>query len=226
MSSLRSVSVEHFNLTAESSENNMNKEVTALVATCKDAEKAVHFKKEMTSFERLFKTYMSTRHQTIDWSLISPPKEDLILPLSTLPTATHQKELASKLCILKLNGGLGTTMGCVGPKSAIEVREGSSFLDLNVKQVKVRSQFYGFPRSTSAARSLNDPLQWQTTIKSDWLRKCMVIRAERGCRGKTMTAHFFGPHTLGLFHLCTGSCTPNSTSSRKMVVSGHFLTLR
>ena len=173
--SLRSVSVEHFNLTAESSENNMNKEVTALVASCKDAEKAVHFKKEMTSFERLFKTYMGTRHQTIDWSLISPPKEDLILPLSTLPTATHQKDLAGKLCILKLNGGLGTTMGCVGPKSAIEVREGSSFLDLNVKQVKVRSTFYGFQRSTSTACALNAPLRCQSTIKSVLSLKCRLI---------------------------------------------------
>jgi UTP--glucose-1-phosphate uridylyltransferase len=30
-------------------------------------------------------------------------------------------ELLDKLVILKLNGGLGTTMGCVGPKTGIEV---------------------------------------------------------------------------------------------------------
>ena len=120
----------------------MHKEVTALVASCKgDKMEKDHFQKEMRSFERLFKHYMETRHQTIDWSLISPPKDDLIIPMSTLPKATKTKDLANKLCLLKLNGGLGTTMGCVGPKSAIEVREGSSFLDLNVKQVKVRFFF-------------------------------------------------------------------------------------
>lgn len=43
----------------------------------------------------------------------------------------------SKLAVLKLNGGLGTTMGCVGPKSAIEVRDGLTFLDLTVKQIEV-----------------------------------------------------------------------------------------
>lgn len=134
------VSLEYFNLTSESTEDNMHREVGTLVGSCK-ADKAdlEHFTKEMQSFERLFKTYIATRHHKLDWSLISPPKDDLILPLATLPKATHSKELANKLCILKLNGGLGTTMGCVGPKSAIEVREGSSFLDLNVKQVKVRN---------------------------------------------------------------------------------------
>ena len=40
--------------------------------------------------------------------------------------------------ILKLNGGLGTTLGCEGPKSAIEVRQDLSFLDLTVRQVEVR----------------------------------------------------------------------------------------
>lgn len=39
--------------------------------------------------------------------------------------------------ILKLNGGLGTTLGCEGPKSAIEVRQDLSFLDLTVRQVEV-----------------------------------------------------------------------------------------
>ena len=42
-----------------------------------------------------------------------------------------------KLAVLKLNGGLGTTMGCVGPKSAIEVRDGMTFLDLTVRQIEV-----------------------------------------------------------------------------------------
>jgi len=144
MSSLRSVSIEHFNLTAESSEANMHQALQALVSGFKgDAEKKAHFEKEMKGFERLFKSYLATRNQKIDWSLISPPKDDLILPLSTLPKASKAKELASKLCVLKLNGGLGTTMGCVGPKSAIEVREGSSFLDLNVKQIKYLNKEYG-----------------------------------------------------------------------------------
>lgn len=43
-----------------------------------------------------------------------------------------------KLVVLKLNGGLGTSMGCVGPKSAISVRNDLTFLDLCVRQIEVR----------------------------------------------------------------------------------------
>jgi len=38
--------------------------------------------------------------------------------------------------VLKLNGGLGTTMGCTGPKSVIEVNKDLTFLDLTVQQIE------------------------------------------------------------------------------------------
>ena len=47
------------------------------------------------------------------------------------------KELLGKLVVLKLNGGLGTSMGCEGPRSLIYVRDDMTFLDLAVKQIKV-----------------------------------------------------------------------------------------
>ncbi len=53
-------------------------------------------------------------------------------------------ELLDKLVILKLNGGLGSTMGCTLPKSAIEVRNEMSFLDLIVRQVR-DFHFQSFP---------------------------------------------------------------------------------
>jgi UTP--glucose-1-phosphate uridylyltransferase len=52
------------------------------------------------------------------------------------PSVDQTASLLSKLAVLKLNGGLGTTMGCVGPKSAIEVRDGMTFLDLTVRQIE------------------------------------------------------------------------------------------
>lgn len=45
-------------------------------------------------------------------------------------------ELLDKLVVVKLNGGLGTTMGCTGPKSVIEVRDDMTFLDLTVRQIE------------------------------------------------------------------------------------------
>lgn len=45
--------------------------------------------------------------------------------------------MLDKLVVLKLNGGLGTTMGCTGPKSVISVRSEFTFLDLTVQQIEV-----------------------------------------------------------------------------------------
>ncbi len=60
------------------------------------------------------------------------------------------KDLLNKLIVVKLNGGLGTTMGCQGPKSVISVRSGLTFLDLTIQQLEVRTlskvikYFWGF----------------------------------------------------------------------------------
>lgn len=71
-----------------------------------------------------------------DWEKIQTPSSEQIVPYSTIPEVTDTADL-EKLAVLKLNGGLGTTMGCVGPKSAIEVRDGMTFLDLSVRQIEV-----------------------------------------------------------------------------------------
>lgn len=47
------------------------------------------------------------------------------------------KALLDKLVVIKLNGGLGTSMGCVGPKSLISVRNELTFLDLTVHLIQV-----------------------------------------------------------------------------------------
>jgi len=43
--------------------------------------------------------------------------------------------LLSQTVVIKLNGGLGTGMGLLGPKSLLSVRKGVNFLDLIVKQI-------------------------------------------------------------------------------------------
>ena len=53
------------------------------------------------------------------------------------PSEDQISSLLDKLVVVKLNGGLGTSMGCKGPKSAISVRNDLTFLDLNVQQIEV-----------------------------------------------------------------------------------------
>ncbi|RUS19049.1 UTP--glucose-1-phosphate uridylyltransferase-domain-containing protein, partial [Endogone sp. FLAS-F59071] len=65
-----------------------------------------------------------------EWEKIQSPSPEQIVPYANLGTI-ETSDYLNKLAVLKLNGGLGTTMGCVGPKSAIEVRDGMTFLDLS-----------------------------------------------------------------------------------------------
>ena len=64
-------------------------------------------------------------------------------PVASLPDADdlppvdpeRAAELLRGAVVLKLNGGLGTSMGLAGPKSLLEVRPGTTFLDLLAAQV-------------------------------------------------------------------------------------------
>ncbi len=65
--------------------------------------------------------------------------EGSIIPYTELTEgdpATIKKQL-EKLVVVKLNGGLGTSMGCKGPKSIIAVRNDLTFLDLTMQQIQV-----------------------------------------------------------------------------------------
>jgi UTP--glucose-1-phosphate uridylyltransferase len=52
------------------------------------------------------------------------------------------KELLAKTAVLKLNGGLGTSMGLEKAKSLLVVKDGKTFIDLIAEQVKhMRAKF-------------------------------------------------------------------------------------
>lgn len=69
--------------------------------------------------------------------------EDSIEPLTEVPelgdiTASTEarRNALSRTVVLKLNGGLGTSMGMSGPKSLVPVRDGLSFLDIVIAQIE------------------------------------------------------------------------------------------
>ncbi|MCW2993299.1 MAG: UTP--glucose-phosphate uridylyltransferase [Conexibacter sp.] len=56
--------------------------------------------------------------------------------LEDLPDAeADASAILDRLAVIKLNGGLGTSMGLSGPKSLIEVKPGHTFLDVIARQV-------------------------------------------------------------------------------------------
>ncbi len=69
------------------------------------------------------------------------PESD-IEPVDDLPSATDLPDAGEEAggaldhaVVVKLNGGLGTSMGMTGPKSLVEVKDGLTFLDIIVRQV-------------------------------------------------------------------------------------------
>ena len=71
--------------------------------------------------------------------LLDVPQFDATAPIDE----SAAREAMSHLVIIKLNGGLGTSMGLDGPKSLLPVHSGRSFLDLIVAQVLAARRRWG-----------------------------------------------------------------------------------
>jgi UTP--glucose-1-phosphate uridylyltransferase len=67
-----------------------------------------------------------------------PALDDLAQPS---PEVAH--EVLDRLVVLKLNGGLGTSMGLSAPKSSIEIKDGHTFLDVVATQVLALRERHG-----------------------------------------------------------------------------------
>src|SRR5581483_3848151 len=59
------------------------------------------------------------------------------------PPTAQARDVLDQLVIVKLNGGLGTSMGLSGPKSLLEVKPGISFLDVIATQVLALRERHG-----------------------------------------------------------------------------------
>lgn len=112
-----------------------------------------------------------------EWDKIKPPAEDQVIPYGQLPPS-QDPSILDKLAVLKLNGGLGTTMGCVGPKSVIEVREGMTFLDLSVRQIEV-----SFVISFPSLRSFKRGLWWSkhSRFPPNIISLCLKVCSDNSC---------------------------------------------
>ena len=62
------------------------------------------------------------------------PAENISV-LADIPGAPPDPALLDKLCLIKLNGGLGTGMGLEKAKSLIPVKDGLTFLDFIARQI-------------------------------------------------------------------------------------------
>ena len=87
-------------------------------------------------FERMLGQVEGINKNVLDWESIRSPNDAMQVDYQTLKDSERCHENFSRLVIGKLNGGLGTSMGCDGPKSLIKVKGERTFLDLIVEQVR------------------------------------------------------------------------------------------
>ena len=69
-------------------------------------------------------------------------------PVRGVPSGEELQEavdggILDRVAVVKLNGGLGTTMGMTGPKSLVEARDGLAFLDVIARQTLALRERHG-----------------------------------------------------------------------------------
>uniref|UniRef100_A0AAV2JJV3 UTP--glucose-1-phosphate uridylyltransferase n=1 Tax=Knipowitschia caucasica TaxID=637954 RepID=A0AAV2JJV3_KNICA len=125
-------------------ESSMHTELGKLLDTSLEPEKEAA-RKDFKGFEKLFHRFLQFKGPAVEWPKIQRPPEDSIQPYDKIAARGIPDKVANslnKLVVVKLNGGLGTSMGCKGPKSLISVRNENTFLDLTVKQIEHLNKTY------------------------------------------------------------------------------------
>nr|CAD7407896.1 unnamed protein product [Timema cristinae] len=130
-------------LTKRDALNQLNHELDRLHSTVSESRKP-SVRRELDGFSRLFNRFLQEEGPSVQWENIEKLPENAVRDYSTLtkPTTDQLHEMLNKLVVIKLNGGLGTSMGCHGPKSVIPVRSDLTFLDLTVQQIEHLNRTY------------------------------------------------------------------------------------
>ena len=93
------------------------------------------------SFERAWRQAVSGDAGLIPEAAIEPAEG--IPAMADVATGSAEASLFDQLCVIKLNGGLGTSMGLEKAKSLIPVKDGLSFLDFIARQILWLRQRHG-----------------------------------------------------------------------------------
>lgn len=97
------------------------------------------------AFSRCYEALVSNHSGMIPETDISPADQVADWKNITDSTAPAGKDLISQCVCIKLNGGLGTSMGLQKAKSLLKVKGEDTFLDLIVRQVKHLRTISGTP---------------------------------------------------------------------------------
>jgi len=140
----RSPSMEFKELTKKDAQITLAAELDKLMKTLPEGQKEL-VQKEFDGYQRLFAKFLVDSGPSVIWDKIERLPPGSILNYKDLQTTADNaaiKAMLDQLVVIKLNGGLGTSMGCHGPKSVIPVRNDLTFLDLTVQQIEYLNKTY------------------------------------------------------------------------------------
>ncbi|KII65702.1 UTP--glucose-1-phosphate uridylyltransferase [Thelohanellus kitauei] len=150
-------------------------EVKVQVKQCEDILKEVlerKFDKYFRGFLKSYEVFLSSTPLT--WEKIIPIPNDRIQIYNELSCVNDSQvtNLLSRLVVIKLNGGLGTTMGCSYPKSLITVRDGMNFLDITMAHLNHINTTYKSKVPLVLMNSYSTEAKTQATLHK--YRKCVT----------------------------------------------------
>merc|ERR1719431_217706 len=140
----RSPSMEFKELTKKDAQISLAMELDKLLKTLPEGSRQI-VEQDVDGFKTLFGKFINSTGPSVNWDKIEKLPQESIQPYSHLPapgTKDSIRKMLDKLVVIKLNGGLGTSMGCSGPKSVIPVRNDLTFLDLTVQQIEYLNKTY------------------------------------------------------------------------------------
>jgi UTP--glucose-1-phosphate uridylyltransferase len=134
------------------------------------------------AFRRMYEQLLTGDRGELAGDELEPVRD--VRGLDALP-GDAAADLVDKVAILKLNGGLGTSMGLSAPKSLIEVKPGRTFLDVIVRQVLALRRRHGarlplvLMDSFSTERATRDALARYPELAADVPAQFLQSRVPR-----------------------------------------------
>ncbi|WP_433786507.1 UTP--glucose-1-phosphate uridylyltransferase [Actinomycetospora sp. CA-101289] len=89
---------------------------------------------EVEAFRRRLEQLAEPDSAVVPGDALEPVPDLPTLDALDEPSDAAARDALDRLAVIKLNGGLGTSMGLDGPKSLLEIKPGTSFLDAVARQ--------------------------------------------------------------------------------------------
>ncbi|XP_069500956.1 UTP--glucose-1-phosphate uridylyltransferase-like [Ambystoma mexicanum] len=135
-------------------------------------------KRDMRGFLSVYQHFLKQTEPSLKWEKIQRPPEEMIQSYESIQTRALPENITAlldQLVVLKLNGGLGTSMGCQGPKSLISVRNENTFLDLTVQQIEHLNELHGCDVPLVLMNSFHTDQETEDILKKYSHRRVQIL---------------------------------------------------